>query len=555
MPHKDHKKIGELLQGLGFITAKQIEVALKAQIASTKFFGEILEDLDFVTSEEVAQALASQYQVEYINLSTIIPSKEALKAIEEDFALSKSILPFKVEDDFIYVATWDPNDLGVEDLIVRTTGKKVKFFMSPKSTIAYYVQLYYYQLSNPLEDKIINIIKSVLNGENANIVELLDLFIKNGIKDRATDIHISPEEELSHVFFRIDGVLKHYYSYPISMHQEIISRVKILSSLNIAELRLPQDGGMVYDFLGKHYDLRISTLPTYSGENLVVRILSQSGILFNISSLGFSDDIGSRIERIFQKPYGLVLVVGPTGSGKTTTLYSALRKINSLEKNVLTIEDPIEYRFAFIRQTQVNEKAGYSYANALKTFMRQDPDVILLGEIRDSDTAQLALRASVTGHLVLSTLHTNDAPSTIARLHDLGVQSFMIASSLLGIIAQRLIRKLCDECKNEVVIDKSELLKYKYKKEDIDTIPTDKVTIYEKVGCPSCNHRGYLGRSVIVEFLEVDDEIKEMIVKGNTTYDIEKVALSKGMTSFKTDGLRRVLEGITTLEEIDRVII
>ncbi len=544
------KPIGVLLKELGYITEEQIQIALQVQkLYSDKLLGEILQELDFVTSDEIARAIAIQNNLEYIDLDSVVPEKDALLLVPKDFAISTPLLPIKIENDTLYIAIDNPNDLSVYDYLVKTTGKKIKFLIGDKNKIAKYALLYYYQLENPIEKRIEEIIKS----PNPDVVKLVDLIIQNAIKDRATDIHITPEILTTHVFFRIDGVLHHYYAMPKHLHPQIVSRIKILSSMNIAEQRIPQDGGFEFEFLKTSYDIRVSTLPTKNGENIVLRVLAKNATLFNIYNLGFEKDYIEKIEHYFSKPYGIILITGPTGSGKTTTLYSALRKINPIEKNILTVEDPIEYRFTFIKQSEVNIKAGYTFAKAIKAFMRQDPDVMLIGEIRDEETAELAIRASITGHLVLSTLHTNNAVSAVSRLEDMSIKTYMIAEGLLLVISQRLVRKLCPYCKKPTTIKKEELLKYGFSEEEIKNLD-EEITIYQKVGCEKCNHTGYLGRIAVAEMLEVDKEIKKMIVEGKSTLEIEKRAREKGMRILKEDTLLKILKGITTLEELKRVI-
>ena len=544
------KPVGELLIELGYITQEHIKIALQVQkIYPDKLLGEILQELDFVTPDEIARAIALQNNLEYVDLDSVIPEQDALLLVPKEVAISIPLLPIKVENDTLYVAIDNPNDINVYDNLIKITGKKIRFLIGSRDKIAKYALLYYYQLENPIEKQIENIIYS----DNPDVVKLIDLIIQNAIKDRTTDIHITPEIVTTHVFFRIDGVLHHYYVLPKTLHPQIISRIKILAGLNIAEQRLPQDGGFEFEFLKNAYDIRVSTLPTKKGENIVLRILNKNATLFNIYNLGFEKDYIEKIETYFAKPYGMILITGPTGSGKTTTLYSALRKINPIEKNILTVEDPIEYRFTFIKQSEVNVKGGYTFAKAIKAFMRQDPDVMLIGEIRDEETAELAIRASITGQLVLSTLHTNNAVSAISRLEDMGIKAYMIAEGLILVISQRLVRKLCPYCKQKTKIDKSVLLNYGFDENEIKNLD-EEIEIYQKVGCEKCNYTGYLGRLAVAEMLEVDKEIKKMIVEGKSTIEIEKRAREKGMRILKEDALIKILKGITTLEELKRVI-
>jgi type IV pilus assembly protein PilB len=386
--------------------------------------------------------------------------------------------------------------------------------------------------------------------------EFVNFIINSGIINRASDIHITPENLSSNVFYRIDGIMQHFYALPLDFHAYLVSRIKILSNLDIAEQRLPQDGSFTHKFLNEEFDLRVSTVPTAFGENVVLRILSKDISVFNLENLGFEDFQINLLKKHFNKSMGILLLTGPTGSGKTTTLYSALRRINILNRNVVTVEDPIEYKFPFIKQTQINEKAGYTFSRAIRSFLRQDPDVILIGEIRDLETAEMAVRASMTGHLVLSTLHSNDAVGAIPRLEDIGIKPFLIASSLNAIVSQRLIRKVCPSCKVEYETDTLDIAKAlgisveavkKYAK-------NEKVTVAKGKGCSHCNNTGYLGRTVLAEILEVDEEISSAIVESKNINYIKKLAIEKGMIPIKEIGLIKILRHITTIEEINRVV-
>ncbi len=548
----ENKPIGRLLEELGFITAEQIEVALDVQKASPKFLGEIFQDLDFITSNEIAEAIAIQNNLEYIDMEQVVPSPEALKLVPQNIASSRSILPISVDDTHLIVATQEVNDLMTHDYLRKISKKQIKFVVGDKKAISRYVEIYYHQLENPIETEIKEMVKQTLEGNEIDLPHLVNLLLNNAIKDRVTDIHVTPESTASHIFYRIDGVLQHYYSLPLELHQQIAARIKILSDLDISEQRRPQDGSFSYEFLNEDFDLRVSTLPTNFGENIVMRLLGKNASLFSLTHLGLSDENSKKVEEYFSKPYGIILVVGPTGSGKTTTLYSALRKVDSLKKNVMTIEDPIEYKFSFIRQTQLNEKAGYNFNTAIRAFMRQDPDVMLVGEIRDSETAELAVRASITGHLVLSTLHTNDAVGTIPRLDDLNVPPYLIGSGLLAIIAQRLVRKLCPTCKKSIEMNNEELSAKGVSQRVLaqHTNPT----LFEAVGCEQCHQTGYTGRQAIIEILEINEEIEAMISARASTLEILNIAHKNGMHSMKEDGYDKVLRGITTFDEIHRVV-
>lgn len=547
------KPLGQLLQELGFIREEQIQVALDVQKVNPKFLGEILVELDFVTPNEIGEAMAIQNQLEFIDLDEITPTNEALALVPQNMAQMRFILPLYVDNETLTIATQDVNDLMTLDYLRKETRKQIRFVIADKTKISRYAEIYYHQLSNPIEAEIRSLAKKAADKVAIDVVRLVDLLLNNAIKDRTTDIHLTPEGAATHVFYRIDGVMRHYYSIPIDLHPQIVARIKIMAELDISEQRKPQDGAFTYEFLHDKFDLRVSSMPTNFGENIVMRLLGRNGSLFSLKRLGFSTTNISKIEHYFSKPYGVILVVGPTGSGKTTTLYSALRKINPLQKNILTVEDPIEYRFSFVKQTQVNRKAGYMFDTALRSFMRQDPDVMLVGEIRDAETAELAVRASITGHLVLSTLHTNDAVGTIPRLGDLGIPPYLIGSGLLAVIAQRLVRKLCPYCKKSILINDADLLAHKVHPDLIKEYPTNE--IYESTGCERCQNTGYSGRAAIIEILEINDEIESMIVSGATSQSIIKTARSYGMYSMRDDGHSKVLQGLTTFSEIDRVVL
>ena len=547
-----NKPIGKLLEDAGFITEEQIQVALNVQKANPMFFGEILQDLDFVTSNEIAEAIAMQNNLEYVNLATTVPSQEALKLVPYEIAKNKNILPISVQDNTLVVAMQDVNDIMTLDYLKKISLKQVKLVVADEASIARYGEIYYYQMSNPIEAEIKELVKQTLENKEIDVPHLVDLILNNAIKDKVTDIHITPENSAVHVFYRIDGVLRHYFALPKKLHSQIVARIKITCNLDISEQRKPQDGAFSYTFLNEGFDLRVSTLPTNHGENIVMRLLGKGASLFSLSHLGMTQENAKLVESYFSKPYGIVLIVGPTGSGKTTTLYSALRKVNSLEKNVMTIEDPIEYKFTFIKQTQLHEKAGYTFDAAIRAFMRQDPDVMLVGEIRDPQTAELAVRASITGHLVLSTLHTNDAIGTIPRLIDLQIPPYLIGSGLLGVIAQRLVRKLCPHCKKEREVSEKELLEMGISQTIINEYSTAKV--YEAVGCEQCKHTGYNGREAVVEILDVDKEIESLITQEASTLELLKVAKNKGMHTMKEDGYIKVLKGLTSFSEVNRVL-
>ncbi len=546
--------IGELLEKFGYINKEQINIALNVQKANRMLLGEVLQKLNFVTPTVIAQVIAQQYGFEYIELTNKYISKEALSIIPFETANTRLVLPIEIENNELIVAMEQVNDMDTIDYIKRLSPYPIKLVVAEKNKIQNKIRIQYSQLDNPIEKQIETIIDQIINEEEIKIVQLVSLILDNAIKDQASDIHITPDEDAIYIFFRIDGLLQLNYTIPKVAMNQIISRIKILSKMDISEQRIPQDGSFSHKFIGDKFDLRVSTIPTDLGENIVMRILSSNISSFSLQNLGIEEYESIKLKKAFNKPHGIVLVTGPTGSGKTTTLYSLLKHTNFTHKNIITIEDPIEYRLTFIRQTEVNHKAGYTFDTAIKHFMRQDPDVILVGEIRDEETAKLAVRAAITGHLVLSTLHTNDSVSTIPRLLDLGIKNYLISSSVLAIIAQRLVRKLCVACKEKVEITKNELIKYGANIQSLDK-SSNSFIIFKECGCSLCNNTGFKGREAVVEMLMISDKIKDMITEGKSTLDIIKVAKEEGMQTLKENALLKVLEGKTSLVEVERVVL
>ena len=548
------KPIGELLIELNIITHEQMRVALDIQKVHKKYLGEILLSFDFVTTNEIAFALSQQHGIDYIHIEHLIFEEEALQKLPKNIAISKNILPYKLTSDTLYVCISDPLvDLQVIAILKKNLGILIDAKIADKNAMAKALRYRYYELENPIKNEIDKINLSILQNTVIDATVLTEPIINNAIIDKATDIHITPDNLATHIFYRIDGVLQHYFSLPSAVHKQLIAKIKILSDLDIAQSRLPQDGSFEYTFVSEAYDIRVSTLPTAHGENIVLRILQKSTALYSLDTLGLSPLDIKKVTHYFTKPYGTVLIVGPTGSGKTTTMYAAIRKINSLQKNILTVEDPVEYKFAFLRQTQINNKSGYTFSKAIKHFMRQDPDIMLVGEIRDEETADLAMKASLTGHLVLSTLHTNDATSTINRLLDMGVKEYIVGSSLLAIIAQRLVRQVCVHCRIPQTYTKETLTNMGFHKKFLSK--KENFLIYHANGCKHCRHTGYNGRKAILEILEIDVRIKEMISQKESILRIENYAKERGMVTLHENGYKAVLHGDTTIQEIQRVIL
>jgi len=542
----EKKRIGDLLKDEGIIGDQGIGLALKEQQATRERVGDILLRLGLVTQTELAQAIAKQSGIDYMELKNYTPPKEALKCLSLQFAKDNSILPVIMDDGNLTIATNEPDNSKTLDLASRISRKKIKPVAASSSQIQKHIEKDYYLLEHPLEEDIKDQLEhSKRNPHDVDTERLVRLIFMSAINSRATDIHITPTTMTTQIHYRIDGILYPFYTFPVEMHPRIISSIKIKSDMDISEQRKPQDGRLAFDFMNEQYDMRVSTLRVAHGENMVMRILASSEELYNLRNLGLVDQDIAKIREVLAKPFGMVLVSGPTGSGKTTTLYAALREINSIEKNVVTVEDPVEYSFPLIRQTQVNEKAGYIFASAVRAFMRQDPDVILIGEIRDSETASMGLRAATTGHLVLSTVHANDAVGAIPRLKDLGIKDYMVSTSLLCVIAQRLVRALCPYCKVESVSGEDE-----FKAFGIE--PGTRT--YKPAGCPQCLDTGYLGRIMIAEILMVSKEIERLISIGAHPFEIKEKAVEEGMYTLSGDAMRKIISGRTSFQEARRVL-
>jgi type II secretory ATPase GspE/PulE/Tfp pilus assembly ATPase PilB-like protein len=544
-------KIGELLKTNGLITDAQLQIALEHQKVTGAILGDLLIKLGFVTATEFARTIALQSGIDFIDLGEIQPHEDALRMIPKEVAEKSGFIPLVVmEEGRLSIGITNPSNIVAVDTVAKLTGKQPQVFLVDNDHFQETLEKSYFFFTHPIQQRMQGIITQLRQATGtvpgATIAELVELIIMDGVRKQATDIHISPADDVTNVFYRIDGVLQHGHCIQKQVHAGLLSRIKVLSQLDIAEQRLPQDGSFTYEFLSKRFDIRVSTVPTIFGENLVLRLLSGAGPLLRLEALGMTPDATRQVRQLFNKSYGIILIAGPTGSGKTTTLYAALRELNRLERNTITVEDPVEYRLSFVKQSQVNDKAGFDFALAARNFMRQDPDVMLLGEIRDEETAQIAVRAAITGHLVLSTIHTNDAVTAIPRLLDLKLDAFLLSSALTAVVAQRLVRKICSSCKVEYSIDDAE-------REIFASHNLEKRLAFRGEGCPKCNQTGYLGRLVICEVLILNDQIRQMIFEGASTGVIVAVARKHGMTSMLEDGLRKATEGLTTIAEVIRV--
>ncbi len=556
--------IGEILIGKNIISPDQLHQALEEQKITQNELGQILLKLDYITEQDLAVALSEQLEIPFIALEDYEIDEDSLKFLPVEIAQQFSVMPLFTIDGVLTVVMANPLNITAIDAIRSASGKQVEPAISTPKEIQIAIEQFYgstAQITSSMDE-----VLQTLEAESADVeeesqpeedlrqlaedqpvVKLVNMILAQAIRDHASDIHIEPEEDIVRVRFRIDGILHEIFTPPKHLQAAIISRLKILAEMDIAEHRIPQDGRFRIRLDNREIDLRVSTLPTAYGENVVMRLLDKSSILMNIKDLGFTNENYATMEEILSSSYGIILVTGPTGSGKTTTLYSGLNYLNSIEKNIITVEDPIEYRLKMIRQSQVNPKAGMTFASGLRSILRQDPDIIMVGEIRDSETANIALQAALTGHLVLSTLHTNDAVGALSRMQEMGVEPFLLASAAVGVIAQRLVRKICDRCKE----------KYKPGRHLLQRLgmnPDKVYTFYRGKGCVACKETGYRGRQGIYEILKVDDKIKEMVIANFSEDKIKAFAIKNGMRILKHDGILNVLQGKTTIEEVMRVI-
>jgi type IV pilus assembly protein PilB len=546
------RKLGEILIASGLITNEQLSHGEEKQ--TDKRIGEALVDLGYITESDVYGALGEQLGVPYVSLSFYSVDPNVIPLISEQLARQHKVLPLFRIGNSLTLGMADPLNLAVIDQVVRATGLEVEPSICSEHDIAQAIDHYYGTSSSMDEviqvlggdddkDEAVDTHTLVAMAGDAPIVKLVNLMMAQAVKDRASDIHIEPDEALLRVRFRVDGILREVYTQPRKLQGAIISRLKIMSSLDIAERRIPQDGRIQMMVEGKQIDLRVSTLPTAYGENVVMRILDKTNLKIRLSDLGFGDE-EPRLRIILGRPNGIILVTGPTGSGKTTTLYSALNEVSNVEVNTITLEDPIEYRLPLIRQSQVNVKAGMTFAAGLRSILRQDPDIVMVGEIRDSETAKIAVEAAMTGHLVLSTLHTNDAPGALPRLVDMGVEPFLVATAMAGVLAQRLVRRICANCK--VSYEAPESIAKLFEE-------PGKLTLFKGEGCRACSNTGYKGRLGIYEVMLMNEEIRDLIIANASADKIRKAAIKGGMKTLRQDGFIKAKEGMTTVEEVVRV--
>ncbi len=550
-----------MLLSEGLITQAQLDAALKAQAERGLPIGQLLIEDGAVTEAVLMGALARQLGLEFVDLAEYPIDRGAVALLPEAMARRLLALPITWADDRLVVAMADPGNILAVDDLRAVTGAEIQVAVATRTQLAEAIDRFH-RLDAEV-DEVAQIAAEELaedddaavareGVEDAPIVKFVNLLIAQAVADRASDIHVEPTETDLRIRFRVDGVLHEVMHSPRSIQGGVISRLKVMADINIAERRIPQDGRISLNVAGKGIDLRVATLPTVYGEKVVMRILDKTQARLTLTDLGFHPAVLPRFEACFRKPYGTILVTGPTGSGKSTTLYATLNVINSPDRNVITVEDPVEYRLPGVNQVQVNPKAGLTFASALRSILRSDPDIVLVGEIRDRETATIAIEASLTGHLVLSTLHTNDAASTPMRLVEMGVEPFLVISALDCVVAQRLARKLCDRCREEYEPTHAELTEAGWPSALLKA--EGPPLLYRAVGCAACSRTGYRGRLAVHEVMVMSEEIRRQVVERYSSDDIKKTALSQGMLTLREDGLVKVAQGKTTLEELFRVI-
>ncbi|MFN8035977.1 MAG: ATPase, T2SS/T4P/T4SS family [Acidimicrobiia bacterium] len=552
--------LGALLRAEGLITQAQLDAAVHEQSRCGKPLGRLLIEQGAITETDLVRTLARQVGLEFVDLTDYQVDPSAVALIPESLARRYQALPINWEDGRLVVAMADPSNVFAVDDIRAITGAEIKSVVATSGQLAETVDRYH-RLDAEVDDVAQAAAEELDEGndiaavrevvEDAPIVKFVNLLITQAVSDRASDIHVEPTERDLRIRFRIDGVLHEVMHSPKSIQSGVISRLKIMAEINIAERRVPQDGRMSLSVAGKPVDLRVATLPTVFGEKVVMRILDKGHALLRLDDLGFLPESNERFATAYRRPYGTILVTGPTGSGKSTTLYATLNILNEPHRNIITVEDPVEYRLAGINQVQINPKAGLTFAAALRSILRSDPDVVLVGEIRDRETAVIAVEAALTGHLVLSTLHTNDAASTPLRLVEMGVEPFLVTSSLDCIVAQRLARRLCDRCREPYQPSEAELVQAGWPPEQLDG---EWPTLHRAVGCSGCGRTGFRGRFALHEILLLSEEIERAIIERRSTEDIKKLAVMQGMLTLREDGFRKVAAGLTSLEEIFRVV-
>jgi len=557
------KKIGELLLQEGLISQEQLSRALEDQNQSGERVGAALIKLGYISEEVLAEFIAKQFHVPQVNLSKLTIPKEVITIIPLDISQKYQAVPFGLMGNTLNVAMADPGNLFVVDDIRFLTRKSIQIHVASESIIKKTIAQFY--ASDESIDDVLGMLRDEVDvdiveaaedvdlsfledaAEQAPVVKLVNHILMDAIRKQASDIHVEPYEKSLRVRFRIDGVLYENMKPPYALKNALVSRLKIMSKLDISERRLPQDGRIKLKAKEREMDFRVSVLPTLFGEKVVLRLLDKSNLQLDMTKLGFEVAQYKDFREAIYSPYGMVLVTGPTGSGKTTTLYSALSELNKSSQNISTVEDPVEFNLHGINQVNIHESIGLNFAAALRSFLRQDPDIIMLGEIRDFETAEVAIKAALTGHLVLSTLHTNDAPSTVNRMLNMGVESFLVASAVNLILAQRLVRRVCSECKVEEETQPEVLLDLGVAEDELGTF-----TNFVGRGCPVCNGTGYRGRVALYEVMPMHEQIRELVLLGASAAEIKKESIRLGMLTLRRSGINKMMQGVTTVEEVIR---
>ena len=553
------KQLGQILLEEGLLTQEQLDRALEQHRNTPKSLGRVLIDLGFIRERDLVKALAQQVGLDFVDLSEFPIEAAATTLLPEALSRRYRALPIAERDGKLLVAMSDPANVYTLDDIRTVTGRDVQPVVATASDVEQAIQKYS-TLGDEVEQLASEAASAADSGEDAAdveaaiedapIVKLVNAIMTQAVSDRASDVHIEPTEKDVRVRFRVDGVLHEVMHSPKNIQNGLLSRLKVMADLNIAERRVPQDGRIGMKVANRQLDLRVATLPTVYGEKIVIRILDKSQGLLQLTDLGFHPDAFKRFEVAYRKPYGAILVTGPTGSGKSTTLYATLNVLNEIDRNIITVEDPVEYRLHGVNQIQVNNKAGLTFASALRSILRADPDIVLIGEIRDRETAMISIEAALTGHLVLSTLHTNDAPSAMTRLTEMEVETFLVASAVDCVIAQRLARKLCERCRAPYVPERNELIEAGVPESRLDSVNQ----LFRPAGCSACANTGYRGRMGLYEVMPVTEEIERMTVERASSDAMRTVAIQQGMLTLRDDGIDKTLRGLTSLEEIARVV-
>ncbi|GAB5045695.1 type IV-A pilus assembly ATPase PilB [Thermodesulfovibrio sp. TK110] len=565
-PLTERIPLGAFLLRKGKISEKQLIDAQALQKIEGIKIGAALVKLGYITEDELVQSMSELYGFPVFKMDSHKVDPLVVKLLPEDVIKKYKMLPIYREGNIVKVLTTDPaNEIALEQLKFFLSGFRIIFYIGKDSDFKTLIDQFFGEEESDIyasqnihelveivaqEPSLVETQEEIRPEAEGPLVRVVNQIILNAISKRASDIHIEPFEDNIYVRYRIDGVLHDVLTLPAKLKSNLITRIKIMSNLDISEKRLPQDGRIKMKISKREVDFRVSTLPSIFGEKIVLRILEKGSLQLDLTRLGFEEESLEFFLEALRKPYGMILVTGPTGSGKTTTLYSALMKLNRPEVNIMTVEDPVEYTLPRITQVQVQEEIGRTFAQVLRSFLRQDPDIIMVGEIRDFETAEIAVKAALTGHLVLSTLHTNDAPSTITRLVNMGIEPFLISSSVILIVAQRLVRKLCENCKKEQKYSKDALLKLGFPKDRLDGLK-----IYEAKGCNECNKTGYRGRIAVYEVMPIREEIRELILTGASASEIKKEAMKLGMLTLRQSGIRKIMAGTTSIEEVLRVTV